>query len=226
MGPRFYFFEIFQMPIPRLGKAVFLALISSFIFLNSTYACERPVFKRNVFLGELSQSGFRIDWTPVANAKFYELKYVARIPEGRTLAQREVIATKPFHTFLADELPQGESLQLIVEVMAQCDTAKSNPAFAQIALKNPASGCRFDQQFPALKNDELSWPPVKGAYAYLLCFHTGGDQTSCKETTDTHNRTIPRSTSLIGITPLCNNVAGTPAYLSTKILSDLPDNSR
>jgi hypothetical protein len=201
---------------------VLCALILYFSFLSSSEGCERPVFTRDRLVGEISESGFGINWEPVINAEHYTLKYILRIPEGRALMQREVIVTKPFHMLSEDELAQGQIHQLVVEVTAQCGALKSSPAVAQVTLASPAAGCRFSQQLPVLKNRELSWPSIKGAQSYMVCFHNNGNQPLCKEITDSARHIIPENTLLIGITPICSKVVGTPVFIANDSAGNAP----
>ncbi len=203
------------MQVPAILKNALSLFLLPVAVCGNSQACEKPVLSKNVSLEAMSASGFRLAWNPISNARHYELKYSLRIPEGRTLMQSEVIAATPFHVFPAEELRQADVLQLIVEITTQCEAANSAPAFAQISLKNPAPECRFENQLPALTKNELAWAPVKSAQSYVMCFHKQGNQTVCQETVSTRNTINSEKTPLIGVTPVCNNLPGTPVFISS-----------
>lgn len=207
------------MSLLKGGKFFSCGLGLFLVFTTSSSACEKPVFERSTVFHERTDLPISLEWKPVSSAQFYEIKYVLRIPEGRTLGQREEMIAKPSYIFSVPEMAQADGLQLVVEVAAHCDGMKSSSTFVQVALKNPASTCSFDKQLPALTKEVLSWPVIKKAQSYLVCFHTKDNQSTCRSTSDTHIKDSLQNTSLFGVTPVCNNVAGTPAYVTGKALS-------
>lgn len=193
----------------------FLPTVAFFIaaFLGSVQACERPQVNTHLGMSEIGGSGFLLSWTPVEGAKYYELKTIWRIPEGKILAQREVKLERPFFLLPIEPLLHQQYAHLLTELVAYCEGSKSETALAQIALKNETATCRFDASPPVLSKGTLSWPAVKEADSYLVCFFKEGATVTCRETADPQNKLAIERSRMLSIAPVCHHSSGTPFFI-------------
>jgi hypothetical protein len=203
-----------NMPTNTLRQYTALCF-TFFPFLASpAFACEKPAFERTIDLVELSSEGLPIAWKPVPDASYYELKYSMKVPEGRTLFQRERRIEHAAYQLSAAELPSIERFQLLVEVTAQCNNVQSEPAFAQLSISRSTTACAFGKELPTIKNGELHLPSLKEAQGYILCTQHADKPSACREVNQTSgNVAIPEGTRM-SITPICGKLPGKPIYVA------------
>lgn len=198
------------MVVRNLPMLAFL-LTASF---SNAQICERPQIGNQLRVNEVGTSDFQISWTPTKGANYYELKTILRIPEGKILAQREVKLEMPFFVLPKDPLFHQQYAHLLIELVAYCEGSKSETEFAQIALNNETASCRFDANPPVLNKETLSWPAVKEADSYLVCFFKDDDAVSCQETSDPQNKLLTGRSRMLSIAPVCHHNSGTPFFIA------------
>lgn len=162
-------------------KCIVLCFSLFFACIFSALACEKPFFEKTTESIELNSNGLPIVWQPVAEAHYYELRYSVKVPEGRTLLQRERKVEQAAYQLTAAELPSIERLQLLIEVTAQCNTARSAPAFTLLAIRRSTISCEFVKEIPAIKNGELHVPSVQEAQHYLVCIQHADKPSACRK---------------------------------------------
>jgi hypothetical protein len=204
-----------NMPTNTLRQYTALCVNFFPLLAFPAFACEKPVFERAIDLVELSSEGLPIAWKPVPDASYYELKYSVKVPEGRTLFQRERRIEQAAYQFSTAEFPSIERLQLLVEVTAQCNTDQSEPAFTQLSIIGSTTACAFGKELPTIKNGELHLPSLKEAQGYILCTQHADKPSTCREVNHiSHRVAAPEGTGMT-ITPLCGKLPGKPIYVAS-----------
>jgi hypothetical protein len=195
-----------------LGRHVCLGFTFYFLFFSSAIACEKPAFERVVDLVELTSDELLIAWKPVSGADYYEFRYSVKVPEGRTLFQREKRIKQTAYRFSAAELPSIEKLQLLAEVTAQCNTIQSEPAFTQLSISRNTTACEFGKEIPTIKDGELHLPSLKEAQSYIMCTQLSDKPSACKEVNHLSSTVVVPEGAWVSIAPVCGQLQGKPVF--------------
>lgn len=219
-----YFFEgLFRC---KARPALVLALMCS----NNALAlpeCEQPtlVLPAKKLIADTRP---RIEWTPIADAKFYRIWIESRVPEGRVLFAQDVQTTASF--WQSPQPLTDHKANVRLKVQANCGSAVQDHE----KLKQLETRFRIDASMTCIMPDhpfikitqlgiELSWGAMSDARTYEVAVFPAqsvGSRVIKAETARTSVRLERPATGIwtIGVRPRCANGYGAYRFQTLNVI--------